>query len=84
MSTGITPENEQFVVEIVQAGTYKSRDAVIDDAITLLRQREDVRRKVNAGIEQAERGELLDGDMVFDRLEDRARKIVASAGDKPA
>ncbi|MCG8583177.1 MAG: type II toxin-antitoxin system ParD family antitoxin [Pirellulales bacterium] len=79
MSTGLRPENEKFVVDVVQAGTYRSRDEVLDEALTLLREREETRRKVNAGIEQAERGELLDGDEVFERLEARAREIVAGS-----
>jgi antitoxin ParD1/3/4 len=79
MSTELTPENEQFVCEAVQAGSYTSREAVLDEALTLLRQREELRRKINAGVEQIERGELLDGNEAFDKLESRAREIVAGA-----
>ena len=79
MSAGLTPENEQFVSDVVQAGSYTSREAVLDEALALLRQREELRRKLDAGIEQVQRGELLDGDEAFDQLELRARKIVASA-----
>ena len=81
MRTELTPENEQFVCDAVQAGKYSNREEVLEEALTLLRQREDLRRKVNAGIEQIERGELLDGDKVFDKLEARARMIVAGASD---
>jgi antitoxin ParD1/3/4 len=79
MSTGLTSENERFVCEAIQTGSYSTREDVLNDALALLREREELRRKINAGIEQIERGELLDGNEVFDRLEERAREIVAGA-----
>jgi antitoxin ParD1/3/4 len=83
MSTGLTPENEQFVSDAVQSGSYSSREAVLDEAIALLRQREELRRKINAGIEQIERGETVDGDEVFSRLRRRIDEIAAEGGATP-
>ena len=84
MSTGLTPENEQFVSDAVQAGSYTSREAVFDEALTLLRQREELRRQVNVGIEQIERGETVDGDEVFARLRNRIDEIAAKDGVSPS
>jgi len=84
MSTGLTPENEQFGYDAVQTSSYSSREAVLDDALTLLRQREELRRKVNAGVERIERGETIDGDVAFARLRRRIDEIAAEDGVTPS
>jgi predicted transcriptional regulator len=58
---------------------YRDRAAAMDEAVELLRRRDQLRSDVRAGIEQADRGELLSADEVFTRLEERARQIEASS-----
>ena len=57
MSTGLSPENEQFIEHVVSLGIYRDRDEALDRAVELLRRREEFVRDVNEGIDQLERGE---------------------------
>jgi predicted transcriptional regulator len=83
MSTGISAENERYLQELVDRGVYRDRAAAIDDALALLKRRDQLRADVRAGIEQADRGEFIDSQEVFRRLDERARQIEAQARAKP-
>jgi Arc/MetJ-type ribon-helix-helix transcriptional regulator len=63
MSTDISPQNEQFLQEAVARGSFETRGQALDAAIELLKSREDTIRKVKAGIEQIERGEVVPLDI---------------------
>jgi Arc/MetJ-type ribon-helix-helix transcriptional regulator len=73
MSTSLSPENEQFLIQAVAAGTFHDRGEALDRAVELLRQQEQLIRDVNAGIEQAERGETAPLDIDAIKVEVRAR-----------
>jgi Arc/MetJ-type ribon-helix-helix transcriptional regulator len=73
MSTSLSPENEQFLSQAVAAGTFHDRGEALDRAVELLRQQEQLIRDVNAGIEQAERGETAPLDIDAIKVEVRAR-----------
>jgi Arc/MetJ-type ribon-helix-helix transcriptional regulator len=75
----ISAENERYLQQLVERGVYRDRAEAIDEAVELLKRRDQLRSDVRAGIEQADRGELLDADEVFRRLEARARQIEARA-----
>jgi Arc/MetJ-type ribon-helix-helix transcriptional regulator len=79
MSTEMSADNERYLQELVERGIFHNRAAAVDAAIALLRQREQLRSDVQAGIEQADRGEVLDGESVFQRLLARAQQIEAKA-----
>ena len=72
MSTGISPQNEQYIQEVVARGVFHTRSEALDAAIELLRRRETVIREVNAGIEQIERGEVVPLDIEKMKAEIRA------------
>jgi len=57
MSTGTSPENEQFIQDAVVRGAFESREQVLDAAVGMLREREEVIREVSKGVEELERGE---------------------------
>ena len=57
MSSHLSPENEQFLEHAVAVGMYHDRSEALDQAVELLRRREQLVRDVNDGIEQLERGE---------------------------
>jgi putative addiction module CopG family antidote len=57
MSTNLTPENEQFIENVIASGLYHDRDEAINRAVELLQRREQLIRDVNKGIEQLQRGE---------------------------
>ena len=70
MNVSLTPELEQFVSSKVGSGRYNSASEVVREALRLLvqfdeaRQREisDLNRKIEEGLAQAERGQLIDGE----------------------
>jgi antitoxin ParD1/3/4 len=76
MNVSLTPELEAFVSARVASGRYQSASEVVRAGLRLLeadeREREaalaEVRQKIAVGLEQARRGELLDGEAVFDEL----------------
>src|SRR5438309_1267071 len=86
MNISLTPELESFVSSRVASGRYQSASEVVRAALRLLEEQEltrksahrEARTKIAAGLEQAERGELLDGEerKACDRLPDFHRDIV--------
>lgn len=76
LNVSLTPELEKFVESRVASGRYQSASEVVRDGLRLLEERElsrqtaldEVRRKIAVGLEQAERGELFDGEEVFREL----------------
>ncbi|HEY9419991.1 MAG TPA: type II toxin-antitoxin system ParD family antitoxin [Thermoanaerobaculia bacterium] len=79
MNVSLTPELERFVSSKVASGRYQSASEVIREGLRLLEEREvtkqaaleEVRRKIAVGLEQADRGELFDGEEVFRELLER-------------
>lgn len=78
----LPPELEQFVAQEVENGAYHTPSEVIRDGLLLLKEREEIRRlrleelrkQIAVGIEQADRGELIDGAEVFARLREKSRQ----------
>jgi predicted transcriptional regulator len=79
MSTEMSADNERYLQQMIERGIYRDRTAAIDEALALLKRRDRLRRDVHAGIDQADRGELLDAEGVIQRLLERARQIEAAA-----
>ena len=75
MSADVSPENERYIQTAIQNGQYRDRGQALDEALELLKQRDRLRREVNAGIEQLERGEGIPGEDVFERLRAKAEAI---------
>ncbi len=82
MNVSLTPELEQLVVAKVASGRYQSASEVLREALRLLEEQDrlrevrlgEARRQIAVGLEQAKRGELVDGEQVFDKLEERGRR----------
>ena len=78
VNVSLTPEIDAFLQSRVKSGRYQTASEVVRDALRLLerqeREREEafqqLKAKLERGAAQAERGELLDGDEVFDELRD--------------
>lgn len=72
-----------MIRELVESGRYGSAAEVILEGLALVRERELLRkagqdwlkREVQIGIDQADRGELIPAEEVFDRLESKYRKM---------
>lgn len=86
LNVSLTPELNSFVASLVASGLYVTSSEVIREGLRLLQEREalrrqalaEVRRKVEVGLEQAERGETIAGVTVFEELEARLAKLEAS------
>jgi antitoxin ParD1/3/4 len=76
MSVSLPPDVEAIVSSHVSNGDYASAAEMVSAAIRLLdrrkreknRQVEKLRSMLQEAIDQADRGELLDGDEVFDEI----------------
>jgi len=77
-----------LIRELVESGRYASAAEVVLDALSLLRDRELLRKaqpdwlkaEIQKGIESADRGELLPAEDVFDRREAKYRAMVEKQG----
>ena len=66
MNVSLTPELEQYVNNRVQSGLYHSASEVIREGLRLLKEKdeihqrklEDLRREIQIGIDQADRGQV--------------------------
>lgn len=87
MKIHLLPEHEAFVREKVDSGAYDSPDDVITDALFCFQhveqfralRREELRREIRIGLEEADRGKLKDVDEVLDRIEQRLNERNAAA-----
>ena len=91
VNISLTPTLEAFLHDQVESGQYQTTSEVVREALRLLqhqkREREaalmQLRSKLHRGADQSKRGELLDGEQVFEELRElihkrvRARKKIA-------
>jgi antitoxin ParD1/3/4 len=76
VNISLTPELDAFLHSRVSSGRYQTASEVVREALRMLERQEKEREgafqqlkaKLERGAGQAERGELLDGDEVFDEL----------------
>jgi antitoxin ParD1/3/4 len=73
MNVHLTPELEQLVHKKVQTGRYNSASEVVREALRLMEERdlakEQVRKKIEAGLESARAGRLIDGEAFMAQME---------------
>ena len=67
MSVSIPSEFSQFVDELVAGGAYPSQSAVVQDALRLLKQRQqrfnELKAEIEIGIREGDRGEASELDV---------------------
>jgi antitoxin ParD1/3/4 len=75
MNFTLKPEQQRFIEAELSTGRYTNPDEIIAEALRLLEKRnqydlwiEEVRNKVDIGIEQLDRGEGIDGESVITQL----------------
>jgi len=76
MNVSLTPELERWVSARVEGGRYKSASEVVREGLRLLQQREEehearlqaLRRDIQIGLDELDRGEGVDGEDAFDRV----------------
>ena len=77
MNVSLTPQLEKFVSAKVESGRYNSASEVVREALRLLEHRDEVftlrkeqiRKQIEEGWQSAKRGEFVDGDEVFYRVD---------------
>ncbi|GAA6623667.1 type II toxin-antitoxin system ParD family antitoxin [Scytonema sp. NUACC26] len=82
MNIQLKAEYEQFIQTRIATGRYENAEDVIAKALKLLEEwekgyqewEEETRKKVAIGLAQIERGEVLDGEVVMKRLEEKLQK----------
>ena len=83
MNVTLPPELEQFISRKIESGQYFCESEVILEGLRLLRDRDELdkmrletlRKEIAIGIEQADRGELVDGKGVFERLRQKIQAL---------
>jgi len=86
MSVDLHPELERLITSKVTSGRYSSASDVVRDALQLLEERDEmftrhkdnIRRQIEEGWQCAQRGELVDGNEVFDRIDSELDAIERS------
>lgn len=77
MNVHLTPELEQMIQSKVKTGRYNSASEVMREALRLMderdqmkaMQKEEIRKKIAAGLKSLDEGRGVDGEAVFARLE---------------
>lgn len=73
---------DQFVAELLKSGYYQTQSEVLREGLRLLKEREEVKqlrlaelhKEIAVGIEQADRGEFVDGPEAFEKIRQRSAK----------
>jgi Arc/MetJ-type ribon-helix-helix transcriptional regulator len=78
MSAGLSPENESFIEQVVAAGVFPDRVHALDEAVALLKRRQEILAKIDRGTEQLANGDYVEFDdnglrKFFDDLQARGR-----------
>lgn len=71
MALDITPDLEEMVRSILRGGQYDSESALLREALSLLRQRDELRRDIQEGIAELDQGEGVSIEEVFEQLEEK-------------
>lgn len=82
MNITLSPEQEQFIQSQITRGKYQNVEQVIKEALTILeilnqendlKRLEELKEKIAMGLEDVKQGKLTDGELVFERLQERLR-----------
>jgi antitoxin ParD1/3/4 len=78
----LQPEQEQFIIKKLKQGKYKNVDELVATAFQLLAEKEykeqkifELRQKIAEGTQQIQQGKVVDGETVFQQLQDKLNKM---------
>ena len=71
MDVHLSPEIEEIVRGKLQTGRYSSASDVVNEALRLLEQRDEIRSKIDQGLRSLREGRGLAEDKAFDELRSR-------------
>ena len=82
MSITLKQEQEKFILDKLQQGKYESAEELLTTAFQLLEENEQkqqeilwLREKILEGKQQMEEGKMTDGEIVFQRLEEKIKRM---------
>ena len=83
MNIILSPEQQNFIEAQIKTGKYLNTQQIIDKALQLLEKQEqeyeewliETRKKVEVGIQQLEKGEKVDGEVVIAQLEEKFKEM---------
>ena len=83
MNVSLTPQLETLVSDRVESGRYNSASEVVREALRLLQERDEVREvqlqglrsKIAEGLDSLDRGDWVDGEEFFQRLQQREESL---------
>lgn len=82
MQIAVKPDQEKYILEKLQQGKYKSIDELLSIAFQLLEEHEEkekqlseLRRKIAEGTEQLRQGEVIEGELVFQQLQEKLKQM---------
>jgi antitoxin ParD1/3/4 len=82
MQIAIKPDQEKFILEKLQQGKYKSVDDLLTVAFQLLDQHDErekqlieLRQKIAEGTQQIREGKVVDGELVFQQLQEKLNSM---------
>ena len=86
LNVSLTPEAQTFIQQQLSAGKYRSTDKVLLAGLNLLAAKDaseqerfaELRREIEIGLSEADRGELIDGEEVFESLVREASPTIAT------
>jgi antitoxin ParD1/3/4 len=86
MNVSLTPELEQLVHEKVKSGRYLSASEVVREGLRLLEDRDrlykarlaELQKEITIGVEEADQGELIDGEIVMQEIYEDLRQAEAT------
>jgi len=80
MNVNLGPVFDDFVAEMLGTGLYQSQSEILREGLRLLKEREDLkklrlaefRNEITRGVEQADRGEFVDGARTFAKIREKS------------
>ena len=75
----LTPDNSKFIESLIVSGRATSMGQALNMAVDLLKKKVEISESVQLGIRQADQGDLISADSVFERVERRAAEIEKSS-----
>ena len=78
MSADLSPENEQFIQHAVTAGVFPDRRHALDEAVGLLKKRQELLAQIEEGTQQLRSGDFVEYDQeglrrFFDEVQAQGR-----------
>lgn len=73
--TDLAPENLEFLQAAIACGKYKDEKEVINEAIWLLKRRDEFKQSIDAACDELDAGLGVPAEEVFRHLEERISQI---------